>query len=110
MKLTCIMCPLGCELDVVTKGDDIKVSGNTCLRGETYAKTEQTRPMRAVSSLVKAEGMAVPVKTSGLVPKDKIGDILNELAKISLDKYPEFGTVIIKNILNLDVDIISIGY
>ena len=110
MKLTCIMCPLGCELDVKTSGENIKVSGNTCVRGETYAKNEQTRPMRAISSLVKADDVAVPVKTTGLVPKDKIQEILNELAKISLDKYPEFGTVIIKNILNRGVDIISIGY
>ena len=110
MKLNCIMCPLGCELEVVGSGENIKVSGNTCIRGETYAKNEQTRPMRAMSSLVKAGDKVVPVKTTGLVPKDKIADILNELSKVSLEVYPEFGTVVIKNVLNLGVDIISIGY
>ena len=111
MKLNCIMCPLGCEMDVKELDNgEIEVSGNTCIRGANYANQERTAPMRAVSSLVKFKDGVVPVKTSGLVPKSKIDEILAELGKIELTRYPEFNTVIIKNILGLGVDIISIGY
>jgi len=111
MKLVCIMCPLGCEMDIADdKNGGIKVTGNTCIRGENYAKSERTRPMRTVSSLVKVKDRVVPVKTTGLVPKDKIDEILNEIGKISLDVYPKFGTIILKDVLNLGVDVVSIGY
>ena len=36
MKTVCIMCPMGCELTIEKVKGEIKVSGNTCLRGETY--------------------------------------------------------------------------
>lgn len=112
MKLNCIMCPLGCEIEIAkSKAGEFLVSGNSCIRGEQYAKNEMIRPLRAVSSLAIIEkGGVVPVKTSGLVPKDKIDDVIAEIGKIRLSNYPDFGTVIIKDVLNLGVDVISIGY
>ena len=32
-ELTCIGCPLGCQLTVTMGNDEIKVEGNTCPRG-----------------------------------------------------------------------------
>ena len=37
-ELTCIGCPLGCSLTVKMDGETIEVKGNTCRRGEDYAK------------------------------------------------------------------------
>jgi len=111
MKTTCIMCPLGCELDIeVVKGGEIKVSGNTCIRGEQYAKAEMTHPTRNISSLVRVGERVVPVKSSAPIPKNKIDAVLNEISKVKLTKMPPIQTVIIKNVLGLGVDIISIGY
>lgn len=110
-KTNCIMCPLGCELSVNIAGKNIVVSGNSCPRGEIYIKNEMENPLRSVSSLVKVgENLVVPVKTSAPVPKSKIEDVLKEISLVKLNGYPEFGTVVIKNILNLGVDIVSIGF
>ena len=38
MKMICINCPRGCEMDVECEGGNITVSGNACARGEAYAK------------------------------------------------------------------------
>ena len=35
-ELTCIGCPLGCQLTVTMGNDEIKVEGNTCPRGEAF--------------------------------------------------------------------------
>lgn len=105
----CIMCPLGCELTVSTQGDEIKVSGNNCLRGEKYAKNELTNPQRSISSLVKYEGGVVPVKTNGTIPKDKISDCMKELSEIKFDKKPAFHEVVISNVCGTGVDIIVCG-
>ena len=44
-KLTCIICPLGCPLTVeLADGKVVKVTGNTCKRGEAYANNECTNP------------------------------------------------------------------
>lgn len=102
----CIMCPLGCELTVVQNGSEIKVSGNNCLRGDTYAKNELTNPQRSVSSLVRYKGGVVAVKTNGTIPKDKIDDCMAELAKIYLDKKPNYHDVVISNVCGTGVDII----
>jgi len=41
-ELTCIVCPIGCRVTVETNesGEVISVCGNTCPRGEAYAKSE----------------------------------------------------------------------
>ena len=37
--LTCICCPLGCRITVLLDGNEIaNISGNTCKRGEEYAR------------------------------------------------------------------------
>ncbi len=42
-NLTCIGCPLGCALRVeMENGEVLSVSGNTCKRGDDYARKEVT--------------------------------------------------------------------
>lgn len=36
MKTICIMCPMGCPLDINKVDGKIVVTGNTCKRGEIY--------------------------------------------------------------------------
>ncbi|MBQ5795758.1 MAG: DUF1667 domain-containing protein, partial [Kiritimatiellae bacterium] len=74
MKLICINCPRGCELEVEKKGEEVVVSGHACPRGETYGTEEMTNPTRMVTGLVKVAGMRKPlsVKTERPVPKSSI--------------------------------------
>lgn len=106
---SCIMCPLGCELSAKFNGEEIAVSGNGCVRGVSYAKNELTNPQRGISSLVKFNGGVVPVKTNGVIPKDKIEDCMRELAKIKLSQRPAFHETIIKNVCGTGIDIIVCG-
>ena len=42
-ELICIGCPMGCPVTVEMEGDEIvNVSGNTCPRGDAYARKEVT--------------------------------------------------------------------
>ena len=39
--ITCINCPVGCRMEVVHEGGEvISIKGNTCKRGELYARQE----------------------------------------------------------------------
>ena len=81
-KLTCISCPMGCPITVEMEGAEvISVTGNTCKRGDVYARKEVTHPTRIVTSTVKVTGGAadmVSVKTKEDVVKAPvhIGDVI----------------------------------
>lgn len=105
---TCINCPMGCALTIEVNGDDIKVSGNTCKRGETYGKQEVTSPKRVVTSLVRIkDGAVVSCKTNQAIDKDKIFAVLEELRHIEVNSPIKIGDVIVKNILGTGADIVA---
>ncbi len=106
MKITCIMCPVGCELTVEKNNDKIIVSGNGCVRGERYGISEITEPTRTVTSLVETKQGIASVKTTNLVPKDKIFDVIKDIKNLHLSNVKN-GEIIIKNVANLkNVDVV----
>ena len=59
-ELICIGCPMGCP--IVVKMEDGKVTsvtGNTCPRGEAYARKEVTDPTRIVLENVAGTGVNI---------------------------------------------------
>ena len=107
MKTICIMCPLGCALNVEERDGEVFVSCNTCKKGETYGKDELLHPKRMVTTLIRClDGKYVPVKTSQPIPKEKIFNVLREIKKTVIGSNPKIGSITIENILNLSVDIL----
>ena len=82
-NLTCISCPMGCQITVEMDGKEVmSVTGNTCKRGDVYARKEVTNPTRIVTSTVKVIGGKadmVSVKTKEDIPKGKIFDCVKSL-------------------------------
>lgn len=109
-ELICIRCPLGCMLSVDIDEDNIKVSGNTCKRGEEYGKVEVVNPTRMVTSSVRVSGgdlCRVPVKTETDIPKDKIFECMEEIRKAQVEAPVKIGDIIIKNCAGTGVDIVA---
>lgn len=110
--LTCIKCPLGCQVTVAFEaGKIVKVSGNTCRRGEIYARQECTNPTRIVTSSVPVRGSGicpmVSVKTAEPVPKDRIFDVMAALAQVSCTAPVHIGDVVLKDVAGTGVDIVA---
>lgn len=105
MELICIKCPRGCKLNV----NNETITGNLCPRGIDYAKEEMTNPMRTVTTLIKTKYGIVPVKTSSEIPKNMIDELINFVSKIYENKLYKIGDVVVKNVLNLNVDLIVTG-
>lgn len=105
IELTCIMCPLGCQLVVSKDKNAITVTGNNCQRGEIFGKEEVTCPMRMVTSSVKTSKGVKACRTTKPVPKSMIFDVMKEVEKLRL-KSVKFGEVVIKNVLNTGADIV----
>lgn len=109
-NLTCIGCPLGCQITVVLEnGEVISVAGNTCKRGDDYARKEVTSPARIVTSTVKVCGGNAPVvsvKTKSDVPKDKIFDCVRALKEVVVQAPVSIGDVVLENVAGTGVDIV----
>lgn len=110
MKLICINCPRGCHLEVENINGEIKVTGNSCPRGEQYAINEMTNPLRTVTTTIAIESKKydrLPVITSAPIPKGRIMDVCKALKNVSIKAPIKMGDVIVSNIIELDVDIIA---
>lgn len=110
-KLTCINCPVGCSLKVEMDGENvICVSGNTCRRGEIYARKEVTNPTRIVTSTVKVvngTSGTVSVKTKEDIPKEEIFACVQALKGIEVQAPVHIGDVILENVAGTGVDIVA---
>jgi len=109
MKMICINCPRGCELDVEKRGEEVLVTGNACPRGEEYGKAELVNPTRMVTGLVRVAGMRKPlsVKTKTAVPKGKINDVLFALHQTTVQLPVKIGDIIIPNVAGTGEDVVS---
>ena len=109
-KLTCIECPIGCEIEVeVEKGAVLSVKGNTCPRGKVYAETEVVCPKRVVTSTVRAEnGEMIPVKTDKPVRKDAIFEVMKKINATVCKMPVVLGDILVENICD-DANLIVTG-
>ena len=109
--LICIGCPLGCPLIVtIENGDVTEVKGNTCPKGDAYARKEVTNPTRIVTSTVAVEGGAAPMvscKTARDIPKGKIFDVTNALKELVAKAPVAIGDVLLADIAGTGVDIVA---
>lgn len=99
-NLTCIECPMGCEITVQLDGDKVvSIVGNSCPRGKAYANDEVICPKRILTTTVKCEnGKLVSVKTDKAVEKSKIFDIMDEIKNIVVKLPVKIGDVVKENI------------
>lgn len=109
-ELICIGCPLGCPLTVRMEDGDITVTGNTCKRGEDYAKKEVLSPTRIVTSSVRVKNGVIPmvsVKTKTDIPKDRIFAVMKEIREVSVEAPVREGDVIIEDCAGTGVPVVA---
>lgn len=104
-EMTCIVCPMGCRLEVeLEQGAVTSVSGNTCKRGEEYAKTECTNPQRMVTSTVLCDnGELLPVKTDRPVKKEDVFKVMEAINKTVAHLPVRIKDVIIENVCGSNI-------
>lgn len=111
-KLTCIRCPRGCQVALVIRdGEVTDVFGNSCKRGEVYAKTEVANPVRTVTTTVPVAGSAtekmVSVKTSHDVPKAMVMTVMKAAMPLVAHAPVRIGDVVCENIAGTGADLVA---
>ena len=94
IDLICIGCPMGCPITVeMENGEVVSVTGNTCPRGDAYARKEVTNPTRIVTSTVRVTG--------------GIFDCVKALKDVEIPAPVTIGQVVLKDAAGTGVDIIA---
>jgi len=110
-KITCILCPIGCEILAKIKEDECRIiEGSMCKRGEEYAINEVLNPKRMLTTSILIENGVWPlvsVKTSELIPKEKLFHVLKEIKKTTIQAPVRPGQIIIKNVAETGINIIA---
>jgi len=112
-EMICILCPLGCKMQVQEKPGkpgELRVRGQQCKLGNEYAYDEFTNPTRTVTSTVvihNAPLPRLPVKTDKPIPKEMVSPAVDEIAKVEVNGPVKIGTVIIKDLLGTDANVVA---
>lgn len=108
-EVVCGLCSERCWLLVEVK-DSLEVEGNRCGQGEEFVRRWLGRERVSLSALVDVEGgewPVVPVCTEGLVERDLVGGILEELSRVTLKAPVRRGEVVLENVLGLGIDLVA---
>ena len=113
-SLTCLICPIGCTLEVKNSGaeEDFSVTGNGCVRGVNYALEEIRSPKRIVTATAAIQGEALsvrrlPVKTSAPCPREKIPSLLRDIYEIKVSLPVRIGDILIADWNSEGINVIA---
>ena len=121
-EIICITCPKGCHLKV--DEETFAVTGNACPRGAVYGANELRSPVRVVTSTVIVEtspdkgrgtgeaggGVAarrLPVKTDRPIPKGKMFEVMEEIAKVKAKAPIKVGDILIPNVAGTEGNVVA---
>ncbi len=109
--LVCVVCPIGCEIDVVHDGQKIiSMEGNKCEKSEEFVRQELIEPMRILTTTVRIQGArwsVIPVRSNKAVPKRLFPRIMKQLRCIKLQAPVIMLDVVVKDVLDTGTNIIA---
>lgn len=107
MDIICYLCEKGCRIRAVDKNHLV---GAECKKGEEFAVSELTAPKRVLATTMRTslpEYPVVPVKTDGVIDKALLFDVVKALNEITVNEYKNLGEVVVKNVLNTGVNVVT---
>jgi CxxC motif-containing protein len=107
----CVVCPIGCEIDVVHEGSTIvSMEGNKCEKSVEFVSQELVEPMRILTTTVRIQGSrwpVVPVRTDRAVPKRLFPRIMKRLRLVELQAPVNMLDVVLRDILHTGANIVA---
>ena len=105
-EMVCIVCPNGCRLTVTQDGENIRVEGAACKKGEAFAKTELSNPTRSLTSTVDtvfSDMPRLPVKTDGEVPKGRLFEVMAAIRAVKVTERLSTGDIVIPDLFGVNI-------
>lgn len=106
-ELICIVCPRGCRMRADAA---MHITGNACPRGEKYARTELTAPVRTLTSTIKIAGADLdrcPVKTDRPIPKHLLFEAMRQVNAIEAAAPLPAGSVVLSRLCGTEANVVT---
>ena len=107
----CVVCPVGCEIDVVHDGSKIiSMEGNKCEKSEEFVTQELIEPMRILTTTVRIQGSrwpVIPVRTDKAIPKRLFPRIMKQLRRSKLQAPVNMLDLVVRDVLHTGANVIA---
>lgn len=117
LQFNCTTCPSECLLTVeVERSADgavvevHSVTGNSCLRGDTFAHQELTCPMRVLTTTVAVSGgdeVLLPVRTAEAIPLELHAQAMALIRGLVVNAPIRMGDVVLPNLLDTNINLVA---
>lgn len=117
LKFNCTTCPSEClltvEVERSTDGAVVEarsVTGNSCPRGDKFARQELTCPMCVLTTTVavsSSDEALLPVCTAEAIPLELHAQAMALIRGLVVDAPIRMGDVVLENLLNTNIDLIA---
>ena len=110
-EVICVQCPENCSITVRMRDKEIiDIKNAKCERGKEFSVKEVTSPVRDFFTTVRVKQGKIPVlsvRSTRPIPKNMLFECASRVAKLVVTAPVSIGETLIRNILNLDVDIVA---
>ena len=106
--MTCLECPRGCQLSI--NEGTLEVTGNTCPKGEAFARAEITNPVRVLTTTAVIESKTekmLPVRTADPIPKSRMIEAMRFIKNLRIKAPVKVGDVLVKDLVGTGVNLIA---
>ncbi len=117
LQFNCTTCPSECLLTVEVErsanGAVVEVrsvTGNSCPRGDTFARQELTCPMRVLTTTVAVSGgdeTLLPVRTAEAIPLELHAQAMDLIRDLVVKAPIRMSDVVLPNLLDTGTDLIA---
>lgn len=117
LQFSCTTCPSECLLTVEVErepGGSVvevrSVTGNSCPRGDKFARQELTCPMRVLTTTVAVAGgdeALLPVRTAEAIPLALHAQAMDLIRGVVVEAPIRMGDVVLKDLLGTNIDLVA---
>ena len=117
LQFNCTTCPSECLLTVEVERDSNgavvevrSVTGNSCPRGDKFARQELTCPVRVLTTTVAVSGgdeALLPVRTAEAIPLALHAQAMDLIRGLLVDAPIHMGDIILPNLLDTNINLIA---
>lgn len=117
LQFNCTTCPSECLLTVKVVRDangavvEVRsVTGNSCPRGDKFARQELTCPMRVLATTVAVSGgdeALLPVRTAEAIPLALHAQAMDLIRGLVVDEPIRMGDIVLEDLLGTNIDLIA---
>ena len=107
-EMTCLECPRGCQLSI--DEESLEVTGNSCPKGEAFARAEITNPVRVLTTTAVIESETddmLPVRTLDPIPKSSMLAAMRFIRNLRVKAPVETGDILVGDLVGTGVPLIA---